>query len=83
MSYTGFIAAEELYEVAKGGDPKDGSWMIPASKVDEYPDEVFVKRDDEHTGDSQPGPLPGRARSSTASPAATGRPAPPTTPRSR
>ncbi len=31
MSYTGFIAAEELYEVAKDGDPKDGSWMIPAS----------------------------------------------------
>ncbi|GAA0963124.1 class I SAM-dependent DNA methyltransferase [Actinocorallia libanotica] len=43
MSYTGFIATEELYEVAKGGDPKDGSWMIPASKVDEYPEEVFVR----------------------------------------
>ena len=39
MSYTGFFAAEELYEVAKDGDPKDGSWMIPASKVDEYDDE--------------------------------------------
>ncbi len=25
MSYTGFIATEELYEVAKNGDPKDGS----------------------------------------------------------
>ena len=33
MSYTGFIATEELYEVAKNGDPTDGSWMIPASKV--------------------------------------------------
>ncbi|MEO3782868.1 class I SAM-dependent DNA methyltransferase [Actinocorallia sp. B10E7] len=43
MSYTGFIATEELYEVAKGGDPKDGSWMIPASKVEEYPEEVFVR----------------------------------------
>jgi hypothetical protein len=50
MSYTGFIATEELYEVAKKGDPKDGSWMIPASKVDEYPDEVFVERTDEETG---------------------------------
>jgi hypothetical protein len=50
MSYTGFIATEELYEVAKKGDPKDGSWMIPASKVDEYPPEVFVERTDEETG---------------------------------
>jgi hypothetical protein len=50
MSYTGFIATEELYEVAKKGDPKDGSWMIPASKVDDYPADVFVERTDEETG---------------------------------
>ncbi|MBT8226240.1 MAG: class I SAM-dependent DNA methyltransferase [Dactylosporangium sp.] len=50
MSYTGFIATEELYEVAKKGDPKDGSWMIPASKESEYPREVFVERTDEETG---------------------------------
>ncbi|MGH3947649.1 MAG: class I SAM-dependent DNA methyltransferase [Pseudonocardiaceae bacterium] len=50
MSYTGFIATEELYEVAKKGDPKDGSWMIPASKVEDYPAEVFVERTDEETG---------------------------------
>jgi hypothetical protein len=48
MSYTGFIAEEELYEVAKGGDPKDGSWMIPASRADSYADEVFVKARDEN-----------------------------------
>jgi hypothetical protein len=48
MSYTGFIAAEELYEVAKGGDPSGGSWMIPASKADGYADEVFVREVDEH-----------------------------------
>ena len=48
MSYTGFIAAEELYEVAKGGDPKDGSWMIPASRADSYADEVFVMAKDEN-----------------------------------
>ncbi|MEU4823033.1 class I SAM-dependent DNA methyltransferase [Actinomadura sp. NPDC023710] len=48
MSYTGFIAKEELYEVAKNGDPKDGSWMIPASKVDDYEDAVFVRRIDEN-----------------------------------
>jgi hypothetical protein len=48
MSYTGFIAAEDLYEVAKNGDPTGGSWMIPASKVPDYADEVFVKVKDEN-----------------------------------
>ncbi|MEU9914745.1 class I SAM-dependent DNA methyltransferase [Streptomyces sp. NPDC051001] len=51
MSYSGFIAGEELYEVAKGGDPKDGSWLVPVSKIDEYPDSVFVRRRDRHTGE--------------------------------
>ncbi|MFD6325357.1 class I SAM-dependent DNA methyltransferase [Streptomyces sp. NPDC058442] len=52
MSYSGFIAGdEELYEVAKGGDPKDGSWLIPASKVGDYPDNVFVHHRDEQTGE--------------------------------
>ncbi|GLV78712.1 Eco57I restriction-modification methylase domain-containing protein [Streptomyces hygroscopicus] len=51
MSYSGFIAGEELYEVAKGGDPKDGSWLVPHSKVDEYPDSVFVRRQDRDTGE--------------------------------
>jgi len=48
MSYSGFIATEELYEVAKGGDPKDGSWMIPASRTGSYADEVFVMAKDEN-----------------------------------
>ncbi|WP_432586685.1 class I SAM-dependent DNA methyltransferase [Streptomyces sp. HD1123-B1] len=51
MSYSGFIAGEELYEVAKGGDPKDGSWLVPKSKIDEYPDTVFVTRRDRDTGE--------------------------------
>ncbi|MFE9206822.1 class I SAM-dependent DNA methyltransferase [Micromonospora sp. NPDC007230] len=50
MSYTGFVATEQLYEVAKNGDPKDGSWMIPASKADEYEDGVFVYKEDPYTG---------------------------------
>ncbi|MEV1007598.1 DNA methyltransferase [Streptomyces sp. NPDC049881] len=50
MSYTGFIAEEDLYEVAKNGDASGGSWMIPASRVQDYPDEVFVERPDEETG---------------------------------
>ncbi|MFD0456085.1 N-6 DNA methylase [Streptomyces violaceoruber] len=51
MSYSGFIAGEELYEVAKGGDPKDGSWLVPKSKIGEYDDSVFVRRRDMHTGE--------------------------------
>ncbi|MFI5920332.1 class I SAM-dependent DNA methyltransferase [Streptomyces anulatus] len=50
MSYTGRIADEELYEVAKNGDPKDGSWLIPKSKTEEYADAVFVHHRDEETG---------------------------------
>ncbi|CAL9425805.1 hypothetical protein SUDANB1_01941 [Streptomyces sp. enrichment culture] len=51
MSYSGFIAGEELYEVAKGGDRKDGSWLVPKSKIAEYDDSVFVRRRDRHTGE--------------------------------
>ncbi|MEW2082996.1 class I SAM-dependent DNA methyltransferase [Streptomyces sp. NPDC005283] len=52
MSYSGFIAGdEELYEVAKNGDPKDGSWLIPKSKIDDYARNVFVYRRDEETGE--------------------------------
>ena len=77
MSYTGFIAAEELYEVAKKGDPSGGSWMIPASKVPFYGDDVFVKEKDENgfpTGERvryRPGSfvyrLAGRDRQTSAS----------------
>ena len=77
MSYTGFIAAEELYEVAKKGDPSGGSWMIPASKVPVYADDVFVMEKDENgfpTGERvryRPGSfvyrLAGRDRQTSAS----------------
>ena len=53
MSYTGFIAEEELYEVAKGGDPTDGSWLVPASRADEYASSVRVRSRDEETGAEQ------------------------------
>ncbi|MFH8761464.1 class I SAM-dependent DNA methyltransferase [Streptomyces althioticus] len=76
MSYSGFVAGEELYEVAKNGDPKDGSWLVPAAKADEYPDEVFVRQKDEDTGEERrvryaPGAfvyrLSGRDRQTSAS----------------
>ena len=31
MSYTGFFAEEDLYEVAKGGDASKGSWVVPVA----------------------------------------------------
>ncbi|MEU6931015.1 DNA methyltransferase [Streptomyces sp. NPDC046374] len=51
MSYTGFIADQPLYEVAKGGNPSGGSWLIRPDQVASrrYPDgpddSVFVKTD--------------------------------------
>ncbi|HKI18548.1 MAG TPA: DNA methyltransferase, partial [Isosphaeraceae bacterium] len=77
MSYSGFIATEELYEVAKKGDPSGGSWMILASKVPGYTDDVFVMEKDENgfpTGERvryRPGSfvyrLAGRDRQTSAS----------------
>ena len=41
MAYSGFYADEDLFEVAKNGDPDDGTWMLPVDQADEYPDDVF------------------------------------------
>ncbi|MEU2419609.1 hypothetical protein ABZ619_00880 [Streptomyces sp. NPDC007851] len=76
MSYTGFIAKDRLFEVAKGGDPSKGSWMIPEARVNDYPSEVFVQRENDETGLTEraeypPGSfvyrLAGRDRENTAS----------------
>jgi hypothetical protein len=45
MSYNGFIATTKLYEVAKNGNPKDGSWLVPEDRIDRYADSVFVQYD--------------------------------------
>ncbi|MFE7113832.1 hypothetical protein ACFU99_00175 [Streptomyces sp. NPDC057654] len=51
MSYTGRIAEEELAEVAKPGnksggkqygDPEKGSWLIPAHRLSDYPENTHV-----------------------------------------
>ncbi|MET9779523.1 class I SAM-dependent DNA methyltransferase [Nocardiopsis alba] len=57
MSYTGFIAQEELYEAAKNGDSSGGSWMIPASKVDDYSDDVWVRVKDENGKSGKDSPI--------------------------
>ncbi|MCP2243346.1 hypothetical protein [Lentzea aerocolonigenes] len=43
MSYTGIIAEEELCEVAKGGDPDKGSWLIPVHRQTDYPANTLVE----------------------------------------
>lgn len=54
MSYTGFFAEEDLYEVAKGGDSSKGSWVVPVTRSSGISAEDFVKRYDEHTGHDVP-----------------------------
>ncbi|GFN07995.1 hypothetical protein Smic_65510 [Streptomyces microflavus] len=46
MSYTGIIAEEELCEVAKGGDPAKGSWLVPSQRLKEYPENTWVTYDE-------------------------------------
>ncbi|MCO8302178.1 Eco57I restriction-modification methylase domain-containing protein [Streptomyces sp. RKCA744] len=51
MSYTGFFAWDDLYEVAKpDSDGLSGTWVVPFEDADGYDEEVFVKRRNELTG---------------------------------
>ncbi|MBV7282253.1 DNA methyltransferase [Corynebacterium sp. TAE3-ERU30] len=43
MSYTGFIATQELLEVAPHGDPSKGSWVVPESLAATLPPDSFVQ----------------------------------------
>ena len=42
MSYHGFIAQEDLYEVAPKGDASKGSWVLPVKRADSVPQDSFV-----------------------------------------
>lgn len=42
MSYTGFLAEEDLYEVAKNGDSEKGSWVVPVTTADHLSESDFV-----------------------------------------
>jgi hypothetical protein len=46
MAYRGFLATEELFELDNDADPDTGTWVVPASRADEFPDEVFVTEED-------------------------------------
>ncbi|OFK70253.1 DNA methyltransferase [Corynebacterium sp. HMSC074A09] len=52
MSYTGFIAQEDLVEVAKHGDPSKGSWVVPEPQARTLPQDsiVYEDRETEHGG---------------------------------
>lgn len=53
MSYTGFFAETDLYEVAKGGDASKGSWVVPVERAEGIAEADFVREDEEATGESR------------------------------
>lgn len=54
MSYTGFFAETDLYEVAKGGDASKGSWVVPVDRADDISPSDFVRHEDPVTGEERP-----------------------------
>lgn len=54
MSYTGFFATEDLYEVAKNGDASKGSWVVPATRIEGISENDFVRVVDEDTKENKP-----------------------------
>lgn len=47
MSYTGFFAEDDLYEVAKNGDGSKGSWVVPTHRADGISEADFVRTENE------------------------------------
>ena len=54
MSYTGFLAEEPLYEVAKNGDPSKGTWVVPERRIGGVSAADYVRTIDQRTGESVP-----------------------------
>ncbi|TBL44924.1 class I SAM-dependent DNA methyltransferase [Verrucosispora sp. SN26_14.1] len=54
MSYTGFFADTDLYEVAKNGDGAKGSWVVPVDRADGIAATDFVTTIDPATGERRP-----------------------------
>jgi hypothetical protein len=54
MSYSGFLADEPLYEVAKNGDASKGTWVVPERRIEGVAATDFVRTVDEQTGESVP-----------------------------
>ncbi|MDO9397692.1 MAG: class I SAM-dependent DNA methyltransferase, partial [Herbiconiux sp.] len=51
-SYTGTFAQEDLYEVAKNGDPEKGSWVVPKERAEGLNETDFVRAPDPITGEA-------------------------------
>lgn len=54
MSYTGFIAEEDLHEVAKDGNAEKGSWVVSVKKSRDIEAKHFVRAADPLTGEMKP-----------------------------
>ncbi|MEB4616441.1 Eco57I restriction-modification methylase domain-containing protein [Leucobacter sp. M11] len=54
MSYSGFFAETDLYEVAKGGDASKGSWVVPVARSHDIEPNDFVRERDPDTGEDRP-----------------------------
>ncbi|BCJ37162.1 restriction endonuclease subunit M [Actinocatenispora thailandica] len=54
MSYTGFFADTDLYEVAKAGNADKGSWVVPVDRADGIGTNDFVRAEDPDTGEDKP-----------------------------
>lgn len=54
MSYTGFFAETDLYEVAKDGDSSKGSWVVQVDRSDDIAPKDFVTETDPLTGETKP-----------------------------
>lgn len=53
MSYTGFFAEEDLFEVARDGDPSKGSWVVSVNRAAHLDSKDFVTVEDELTGEKR------------------------------
>ena len=73
MSYTGFFAETDLYEVAKDGNAEKGSWVVPVARAEGIAAKDFVRATDPVTGEEQAGPA--RARQLRVPPRRPGAPA--------
>src|SRR3954466_11304280 len=51
MSYTGFFAKTDLYEVAKDANPEKGSWVVPVERASDILKKDLVHAPDPITGE--------------------------------
>ncbi|MBD8584139.1 N-6 DNA methylase [Frigoribacterium sp. CFBP 8766] len=53
MSYTGYFAETDLYEVARDGDASKGSWIVPVERSEGIAEKDFVETTNPVTGEAQ------------------------------